>query len=87
MPPKDLRASSSEVDQFVAMVMLLIDAAASYAESGQVDENNEGMIRRLRVAAGALQAALQNIQVAPRGIAGAAAMAARSAMPMPETKK
>ena len=62
---KTMRDSTPEVESWVQTTMALIEASSTYAESGQYDAATDGMIRRIRVATSALQAALMSINIMP----------------------
>jgi hypothetical protein len=64
---RTMRDSTPEVEHFVQTALVFIDAASTYAESGEYDPHTDGMIRRLRVVIGALGAALGSIQFSSGG--------------------
>lgn len=67
MPNKrpTLRESTETVDEFCRISLMLIEAAGLYAEAGVYDPENDGMVRRLKVNASALQSALINVSLVP----------------------
>ena len=62
---KTMRGSTPEVETWVQTTMMLIEASSTYAEGGQYDPDTDGMIRRIRVVASALQAALMSVNIMP----------------------
>jgi hypothetical protein len=60
---QSMRDAGSQVDNFVAMALDFIRQASEYAKSGEYDADVDGEIRKLRVAASALQTALNQVMI------------------------
>lgn len=60
---KQMREASQEVQQFIGLAILLIEAAGAYAAGGVYDADNDAMIRQIRVVTSGLNAALNSIPI------------------------